>query len=116
MLVMNDIEKKTVGFRVTAVKDYISTHIHERIAVHDIAREMKVSASYLNSSFKKQTGECITSYIQKCKINEAQSMLRKCQYTITDIWTALGYFDQSHFNKSFKKVTGITPLQYRQSE
>ena len=35
------------------------------------------------------------------------------QYSITDIWTALGYFDQSHFNKHFKKFTGITPRQYR---
>lgn len=108
-------EKKKQGFSksVLRVSEYVTEHIHERITVHEIARELKLNASYLNSSFKKQTGDCISSFIQKSKVKKAQEMLEMRQYTITDIWTALGYFDQSHFNKHFKKFTGITPRQYR---
>ena len=110
---MNETIKQSLSKSASKVAEYVTVHIHERITVRDIARELRLNASYLNASFKKQTGECISSYIQKSKIKKAQEMLKIRKYTITDIWTALGYFDQSHFNKHFKKFTGITPRQYR---
>ncbi len=110
---MENTIKQSLSKTASSVAEYVSTHIQERITVHDIARELKLNASYLNFSFKKQTGECVSSFIQRSKVKRAQEMLSMRQYTITDIWTALGYFDQSHFNKHFKKFTGITPRQYR---
>ncbi|NLO45462.1 MAG: helix-turn-helix transcriptional regulator [Clostridiales bacterium] len=110
---MEKEQKQNLSKSVRRVEEYVFAHINERITVREIARELKLNASYLNSSFKRQTGECISSFIQKSKVRKAQEMLKMCQYTITDIWTALGYFDQSHFNKHFKKFTGITPRQYR---
>lgn len=101
---------------VAGVKEYISLHLNERISVAEAARSVGMNASYLNSSFKEQTGLCITDYIQQQKTEEAKKLLADPEKPISEIWTALGYYDQSHFNKSFKKCAGLTPKQYRAKE
>ena len=105
--------EKKLSASAAGVKDYVVSHLYERISVSEVAESLGMNASYLNSSFKEQTGECITDYIQKQKIDEARRLLSTGGSPISDIWTALGFYDQSHFNRIFKKHTGITPKQFR---
>ena len=105
--------EKMLSASATGVKEYVASHLYERISVAEVAESLGMNASYLNSSFKQQTGECITDYIQEQKIEEAKMLLMTCNNSISEIWTDLGYYDQSHFSKIFKKHTGFTPKQYR---
>jgi len=98
---------------VSGVIEYISTHVNEKISVVEIAEHLSKNASYLNTRFKLKTGMCITEYIQRQKIAEAKKKLIETDSTITEIWTNLAYYDQSHFIRHFKKETGLTPLQFR---
>lgn len=104
---------KSLSASAEKVKAYVSLHLCERISVAEIAENLGMNASYLNSSFKRQTGNCITDYIQMQKIEEAKMMLTSSEDPLCDIWTGLGYYDQSHFSKIFKRHTGLTPKQYR---
>ena len=105
--------EKKLSASASGVKEYVAAHLYERISVAEVAESLGMNASYLNSSFKQQTGECITDYIQKQKVEEAKMLLMTCDDSLSEIWTSLGYYDQSHFSKIFKKHTGFTPKQYR---
>lgn len=105
--------EKMLSASAEKVKEYVASHLYEHISVAEIAENLGMNASYLNSSFKQQTGKCITDYIQTKKIEQAKMMLTSSEDPLSDIWTELGYYDQSHFSKIFKKHTGLTPKQFR---
>lgn len=96
-----------------SVRTFVDSRIGEKITVAQIAAAFQKNPSYLNSCFKNLTGECITDYIARRKVEEAKKLLCRPENQMADIWVSLGYCDQSHFNKSFKKMTGMTPTQYR---
>ncbi|NLB36930.1 MAG: helix-turn-helix transcriptional regulator [Clostridiales bacterium] len=98
---------------VYSIKEYISIHINEKISVLEIAEHLNKNASYINARFKLKTGLRITEYIQRQKIAQAKSKLIETDNSITEIWTNLAYYDQSHFIRHFKRETGLTPLQFR---
>lgn len=96
-----------------SVRTFVDSRIGEKITVAQIAAAFQKNPSYLNSCFKSLTGECITDYVARRKVEEAKKLLCRPENQMADIWVSLGYCDQSHFNKSFKKMTGMTPTQYR---
>ena len=110
---VKETSEKMLSVSAEKVKDYVASHLYERITVAEVAESLSMNASYLNSSFKQQTGKCITDYIQIQKIEQAKILLTSGEDPLSDIWTDLGYYDQSHFSKIFKKHTGFTPKQYR---
>ena len=65
--------------------------------------------------FKKETGYEVGAFITKCKIDEAKSLLRFTDRSISEISSYLAFSSQPYFQTVFRKVTGMTPLQYRNS-
>lgn len=99
---------------VTTCKDYIYKHIYENIAHNDIARKAELSPKYLSVLFKKEVGITVSEYIQQTKVNEAKKLLAYSKTPISEICTLLNFNDQSYFTKVFKKVTGVTPMYFRE--
>ena len=102
-----------VGEHVESVRRYVQMHLAEKITVSEIARDRGLNASYLNTCFRAQTGESVSTYIRRMKIERAAEMLRGTEHSLAEICAMLGYFDQSHFSRAFKAVTGMTPGAYR---
>ena len=92
---------------------YIRQEILTPITVADVASYVKKSPAYLSTTFKSELGFNMNSYISRCKIEEAKSLLENTDKSISDISYYLCYSSQSYFHRVFQKVTGTTPVEYR---
>ncbi|MEH7313803.1 helix-turn-helix domain-containing protein, partial [Priestia megaterium] len=72
--------------------------------------------NYLSKIFKKEVGKSVSQYIQEQRIEEAKKLLQLSNYTISEISTLLNFHDQSYFTTTFKKILGVTPKQYRNTQ
>lgn len=98
---------------INACKEYIYSHIKERITIEDLADGLGVSASYLSRLFKKETGISVSTYIRDEKIKIAKNLLKYSDYSIIDIANRLAFSSQSHFIQQFRETVGVTPKKYR---
>ena len=98
---------------ISVCKEYIYSHLKERITIEDLADELGVSASYLSRLFKKETGDSVSAYIRRQKIEMAKNLLRYSDYSMIDIANRLSFSSQSHFIQQFREYTGMTPKKYR---
>jgi two-component system response regulator YesN len=98
---------------VKVIKDYINEHYYEPITLNMIAENIYLSPSYISDLFKKQTGENITDYLAKVRIEKAKILLKDLQIKSYEIGEMVGYKDPAYFSKVFKKVVGVSPNEYR---
>ncbi|GLX71406.1 helix-turn-helix domain-containing protein [Paenibacillus glycanilyticus] len=100
---------------VKVCREYIYAHLYEEITVDQLAELCGLNSGYLMHLFKKETGQTLTGYMQKQRIEEAKKLLQMTGDTISSIGSRLGFYDQAHFIKVFKKHAGVTPKFYRGS-
>lgn len=98
---------------ISICKEYIYSHIKERITIEDLSDKLGVSASYLSRLFKKETGDSVSAYIRKQKIEMAKNLLHYSEYSMIDIANRLSFSSQSHFIQQFREYVGMTPKKYR---
>ncbi len=92
---------------------YIQRHCNEPCTLDDIANHFFISRTYLTRIFKSISGYTITEYRTFCRIQRAKELLSKTNTSITDIAAQSGYESMSQFEKNFKTMTELTPLQFR---
>lgn len=95
--------------------EYIQKKLHTNFSEKDVAAYAKVSSPYLSTLFKKQTGQSLKEYINNKKIEEAKDLLRFSDQSFIDISNSLCFCSHSHFIAVFKKHTGLTPKEYRET-
>jgi AraC-like DNA-binding protein len=100
---------------VLKIQDYVETNYRRTLRLGDISQELCISPNYLNTIFKSITGQTIIRYTYEFKIKKARQLLKSTVYSISTLACELGYYDQYHFRRIFKKETGYTPTQYRKS-
>ena len=97
------------------IKDYISRkYMDESLSVKDISEHVFLSASYVCTFFKSETGQTLNQYLTEYRMEKAKHLLTDPRYKITDISSRVGYSDGNYFGKSFKKYTGFSPSEYRE--
>ena len=98
---------------IARVLEYIDVHFTEDIQSSELARMFFVNPSYLSTLIKKKTGFNYTDIVINKRIDYAKILLKDTSLPLLDIIQKTGYQEYSYFNKLFKKVTGLTPTQYR---
>lgn len=97
------------------IKQYISqNYMKETLSVKDISAHVFLSASYVCTFFKNETGRTLNQYITEYRMEKAKQLLQDSRYKIADISSRVGYSDGNYFGKSFKKHTGLSPSEYRE--
>jgi AraC-like DNA-binding protein len=92
---------------------YIDAHYAENISIADIARESGYSESQFRRIFGRVISKSPNNYITTIRLNAARKLLTTTKKSVTEIAAEVGFFDQSHFTRAFKRERGITPGQYR---
>ena len=87
----------------------------EDISLNTIAEAIYLSPSYFSRMFKEYTGENVSDYIIRLRINMSRELLRNTNLNINDITEKIGYTSSKYFSKLFRKVVGLTPSAYRNS-
>ena len=98
-----------------AVKHLIEDRVYERIRIPDICTGLGYSRSYLSKLFHDCTGETIGGYATSFKISRAKALIRAGKYNFSEISDMLAFDNPQYFCRVFKRSTGMTPTEFRQS-
>lgn len=97
------------------VDSYVNNHIYEKITLDDLCEAAKMKKCYFGRRFKEILSLSPMQYVLVKKIEYSKSMLLETSESVDVIAVSLGFSDQSHFTKTFKKCVGTTPLKYRKN-
>lgn len=86
------------------------------VDLRTLATVTNVSPSYLSRLLKEEFGEPFSKVYGKLKVYWAEQLLETTDWSISEISDALGYVEPSYFVRSFKKIAGVTPLNYRKEK
>lgn len=100
---------------IRKIKKYVSENLTGDISLSTIAAKSYLTPNYLSTLFKSETGINYTDYVVKERIDHAKKLLRDTQLKNYEIAEICGYSNAKHFAMSFKRHTGLTPLQYKNS-
>lgn len=98
---------------VQAARDYIDAHSAEKFSLKALSEALFINGSYLLRLFKSRTGQTLLGYHNRVRCDRAQAMLRDTETSISEVGEAVGFVSSAHFSHVFKKITGMTPTQYR---
>lgn len=114
---VRDHLKNTSGYSPAIIKvtEYLSLNYTQNITTDTLCQISGYSPSYLAKTFKNETGSTVTQYIASLRCRQAAEMLKETCLSIQDISSYVGYSDNNYFVKVFKKMTGMTPSEYRNS-
>jgi len=101
--------------RLRVVLDYIQSSLARPISLEDLAAVAGTAVSHFAHAFKQSTGYAPHQYVLKKRIEHAAALLRTPSLTMAEISLCCGFADQSHFAKSFRRLMGTTPRDFRNS-
>mgnify|MGYP000776075652 CR=1 FL=1 len=112
--IVNQLQRSSsTHYLIEKTKNLIHKHMHEKIIIKDLAKELHVTPEYLSSLFHREEGITINDYIMKSKIQLSENLLMYSNYSFDEISYYFGFCSQSHYGKIFKKWTNFTPKQFR---
>lgn len=92
---------------------YIEENLSERISFEELASKLAISRRNFDRRFIKATGNTPVEYLQRVKVELAKSTLEKGRKSIFEVMNEVGYSDDKAFREVFKKIAGLSPLDYR---
>jgi transcriptional regulator GlxA family with amidase domain len=98
---------------IQKAQTYIEENLSARISFEDLASKLAVSRRNFDRRFIKATGNTPVEYLQRVKVEVAKSTLEKGRKSIFEVMNEVGYSDDKAFREVFRKITGLSPLDYR---
>lgn len=98
---------------IVKVQEYIEKKYQDKITVDELSDNFGIGRRTLERRFKKATNNTVTEYIQRVKIEACKKGLELGRKTVSEVMYEVGYTDNKAFRDVFKKVAGLSPLDYR---
>lgn len=100
--------------KIIKAQQFIENHFEDTIRVDDLAEQIALSRRTLERRFKKATGNTVTEYMQRVKVEAAKKSLETTRKNINEVMYEVGYSDNKSFRNLFRRITGLTPNDYRE--
>lgn len=100
--------------RINRVCQYVEQHYTETIDISTMADLASMTIPAFSRYFKRMTHLTFTDFVNEYRVNQARRLLYSAR-TVADVGSAVGFNNLSHFNKTFRSVTGQTPSAYRKA-
>ena len=98
---------------VKKAQDYIETNLDEKISIENLSSKFAVGRRNFDRRFIKATGNTPLEYAQRVKIESAKKSLETTRKTVNEVMYEVGYADVKAFREVFRKITGMSPLEYK---
>lgn len=98
---------------VKKAQEFIEKNVGEKMTVDQLASMLALSRRNLERRFKKATSNTVVEYIQRVKIEAAKMSLESSRENVNEVMYNVGYTDPKAFRITFKRITGLSPVQYR---
>lgn len=100
---------------IARVQDYLTTHCNETLSLVEVASKFGLSSRTFNRRFKQITGNSPLQHLQRCRLENAQELLRNSNLSVAEVAEHVGYQDVSYFASLFRKHFAMPPMRYRRS-
>ena len=106
-------QSEKMSLAVDKAKKFIKGNYKTDISLSDISKALGYSPNYLGHNFKVNTGHSISEYIQRTRIGIAKELLKNTVMKTYEIAFDVGFKDHNYFCTVFKKITGLTPKEFK---
>lgn len=106
-------QKEHDDIEVIKAQEYIEKNFNEKITIDQLADMLALSRRSLERRFKKATCNTVTEYVHRVKVEAAKINLESSRENVNEVMYNVGYQDPKAFRETFKRITGLSPIQYR---
>ncbi|GGG22408.1 response regulator [Paenibacillus abyssi] len=99
--------------RIQDIVTFVNSHFTEEISLDLLARRFFFSREHISRRFKQEAGMTLSDYLNQLRVEQAKKWLRETEDKMFAISVKLGYQDEKYFSKLFKRMVGMTPMEYR---
>jgi len=111
--IMFEGQKDHEDVAIKKVQEFIENNFRDKITVDKLALMFAIGRRNLERRFKKATSNTVAEYIQRVKIEAAKMSLESSNENVNEVMYKVGYIDTKAFRTTFKRITGLSPLRYR---
>lgn len=111
--IMFNGQKKHEDEPIKKAQEFIEDNVTEKISVEELATRFAIGRRHFERRFKKATNNTPAEYIQRVKIEAAKKQLENSRKNVNEVMYEVGYSDTKAFRTIFRKITGLSPVEYR---
>ncbi|MGK7953304.1 MAG: helix-turn-helix domain-containing protein [Xenococcaceae cyanobacterium] len=106
---------KLPQYKLQQIIDYIYAHLDRDLSLKELGIVVQMSPHYFSQLFKETTGTTPHQYVIRCRLDRAKDLLKQGKLSIAETAKQVGFVDQSHLHRYFKRLVGITPKTFLQN-
>lgn len=111
--IMFNAQKKHEDDPIKQAQEFIEKNVTEKISVNELATKFAIGRRHFERRFKKATNNTPVEYIQRVRIEAAKKQLESSSKNVNEVMYEVGYSDNKAFRLIFRKITGLSPIEYR---
>lgn len=112
---VNNFNNRSIKLILRKAIDYIQEHYSEQVTLNEVAENIYVSTFYISRMFKRELGISFVDYLNDVRIEKAKELLKDVKYKTYEVAEMVGIPDPHYFSKIFKKYSGMTPSEYKET-
>ena len=113
--IKNNNRNYSTSLKVEKIIEYMRSNVDTRVTIAELSELVQLSPTYLSGIFKETTGYSVIKFFNKIKVDKAKELIIEGDKKIKEVAQILGFTDEFYFSRIFKKIEGISPLEFYRS-